>query len=145
MEMVQFHPTTLISPENSDRLFLISEAVRGEGGILKNHSGESFMADKHKLRDLAPRDIVARFILKEIARTGERNVFLDVSSMTEEFFEKRFPTITAQCRKYGINVPADLIPVRPAQHYMMGGIKTDLNAMTNVDGLYACGEELLIT
>lgn len=140
MEMVQFHPTTLISPENSDRLFLISEAVRGEGGILKNHSGESFMADKHKLRDLAPRDIVARFILKEIARTGERNVFLDVSSMTEEFFEKRFPTITAQCRKYGINVPADLIPVRPAQHYMMGGIKTDLNAMTNVDGLYACGE-----
>lgn len=140
MEMVQFHPTTLISPETSDRLFLISEAVRGEGGILKNSKGESFMADKHKLKDLAPRDIVARFILNEIDKTGVANVFLDVSSMSEEFFEKRFPTITAECRRLGINVPHDLIPVRPAQHYMMGGIKTDLNGMTNVKGLYACGE-----
>lgn len=140
MEMVQFHPTTLISPEKGERLFLISEAVRGEGGILKNSAGESFMADKHKLKDLAPRDIVARFILAELEKTGDKNVFLDVSSMTEEFFEHRFPTITEECRRFGINVPTDLIPVRPAQHYMMGGIKTDLDGMTNIDGLYACGE-----
>lgn len=140
MEMVQFHPTTLYSPENSERLFLISEAVRGEGGILKNSKGEAFMADKHKLKDLAPRDIVARCILAELEKSGETNVFLDVSSMSEEFFSKRFPTIFEECRKFGINIPADPIPVRPAQHYMMGGIKTDIDGMTNIDGLYACGE-----
>ena len=140
MEMVQFHPTTLLSPSNSDRLFLISEAVRGEGGILRNHAGEAFMADKHPLKDLAPRDIVTRHILAELARTGETNVFLDVSSMTEEFFRSRFPTIFEECHKYGIRVPYDQIPVRPAQHYFMGGVKTDLDGMTNIDGLYACGE-----
>lgn len=140
MEMVQFHPTTLYSPENSERLFLISEAVRGEGGILKNAKGEAFMADKHKLRDLAPRDIVARFILAELEESGEPNVFLDVSAMSDEFFAKRFPTIYEECHRFGINVPYDPIPVRPAQHYMMGGIKTDLNGMTNIEGLYACGE-----
>lgn len=140
MEMIQFHPTTLISPEHSDRLFLISEAVRGEGGILRNHQGEAFMQDKHKLRDLAPRDIVTRCVLAELERTGEKNVFLDVSTMTDDFFSTRFPTIYEECHKFGIMVPADQIPVRPAQHYMMGGIKTNLNAMTNMDGLYACGE-----
>lgn len=140
MEMVQFHPTTLYSPENSERLFLISEAVRGEGGILKNSKGEAFMADKHKLKDLAPRDIVARFILAELEKSGETNVYLDVSAMSDEFFAKRFPTIYEECHKFGINVPYDPIPVRPAQHYMMGGIKTDLDGMTNIEGLYACGE-----
>ncbi len=140
MEMIQFHPTTLISPKHSDRLFLISEAVRGEGGILRNHQGEAFMHDMHKLRDLAPRDIVTRCILAELDRTGEKNVFLDVSSMTDEFFSARFPTIYEECHKFGIMVPADQIPVRPAQHYIMGGIKTNLDAMTNIDGLYACGE-----
>ncbi|MBE6714763.1 MAG: L-aspartate oxidase [Ruminococcaceae bacterium] len=140
MEMVQFHPTTLISPKNSEKLFLISEAVRGEGGILENSNGEKFMKDKHPLKDLAPRDIVTRFILDELKNSGEKNVYLNVSSMSEEFFSNRFPTITDECRRFGINVPNDRIPVRPAQHYMMGGIKTDINGMTNIDGLYACGE-----
>ncbi len=140
MEMVQFHPTTLYAPMSSDRLFLISEAVRGEGGILRNADGEAFMADKHKLKDLAPRDIVTRHILNELTRRGETNVFLDVSSMSEEFFSKRFPTIFEECRSFGINVPEQYIPVRPAQHYMMGGIKTDLDGMTSVEGLYSCGE-----
>ena len=140
MEMVQFHPTTLYCPEYSDRLFLISEAVRGEGGILRNSEGVAFMADKHKLKDLAPRDIVTRFILAELERSGETNVYLDVSSMTEDFFSHRFPTIFEECRKMGINVPTQSIPVRPAQHYMMGGIKTNLDGMTDIEGLYACGE-----
>lgn len=140
MEMVQFHPTTLISNSNSERLFLISEAVRGEGGLLRNLSGERFMVGKHKLAELAPRDIVTRFILKELERTGDKNVLLDVSSMSREFFAARFPTIYNECREFGINVPEEPIPVRPAQHYLMGGIKTDLWGMTNIDGLYACGE-----
>ena len=140
MEMVQFHPTTLYVPKTSERLFLISEAVRGEGGILRNADGEAFMADKHPLKDLAPRDIVTRHIINELNRRGEKNVYLDVSSMSEEFFSKRFPTIFETCRKCGINVPEEWIPVRPAQHYMMGGIKTDLDGMTNVEGLYSCGE-----
>ncbi|MBQ2827113.1 MAG: L-aspartate oxidase [Clostridia bacterium] len=140
MEMVQFHPTTLIAPSKSERLFLISEAVRGEGGILKNSEGKAFMEGVHPLRDLAPRDIVTRGILAELSRSGEENVFLDVSSMTEEFFSKRFPTIYNECRHFGVKVPYESIPVRPAQHYLMGGIKTDLNGMTNIDGLYACGE-----
>ena len=140
MEMVQFHPTTLYVPATTDRLFLISEAVRGEGGILRNADGEAFMADKHPLKDLAPRDIVTRHIINELNRRNETNVYLDVSSMSEEFFSKRFPTIFETCRKCGINVPEEWIPVRPAQHYMMGGIKTDLNGMTNIEGLYSCGE-----
>lgn len=141
MEFVQFHPTTM-TPQSgqSGRRFLISEAVRGEGGILKNHLGEPFMQGKHPLADLAPRDIVTREIIKEMRRTGTDKVWLDVSSMDEEFFSKRFPTIFGECRKFGINVPYDMIPVRPAQHYLMGGINTDLDGRTNVKGLYACGE-----
>lgn len=141
MEMVQFHPTTLVgNTPNSENLFLISEAVRGEGGKLMNSKGERFMVGKHELAELAPRDIVTRGILKELRRSGESNVYLDVSSMTEEFFTKRFPTISRVCREVGVNVPYEKIPVRPAQHYLMGGIKTNLDGMTNIDGLYACGE-----
>lgn len=141
MEFVQFHPTTMMPQKGqSERRFLISEAVRGEGGILKNHENEPFMQGKHELADLAPRDIVTREIIKEMRRTGKENVFLDVSSMTEEFFAKRFPTIYGECTKYGIAVPTAQIPVRPSQHYLMGGIKTDLDGMTNIPGLYACGE-----
>lgn len=140
MEMVQFHPTTLIAPSKSERLFLISEAVRGEGAILRNKEGTAFMDGVHPLRDLAPRDIVARGILAELERSGDENVFLDVSHMTEEFFSKRFPTIYNECISFGIKVPFEPIPVRPAQHYLMGGIKTDLDGMTNIEGLYACGE-----
>lgn len=140
MEMVQFHPTTLISHKDAERLFLISEAVRGEGGILRNRFGEAFMQGKHPLADLAPRDIVTREILKELQRIGDEMVYLDVSSMSEAFFLKRFPTISHECRSLGIRVPFDLIPVRPAQHYQMGGIYTDFDGRTGVEGLYACGE-----
>ncbi len=140
MEMVQFHPTTLIPDGNPSRLFLISEAVRGEGAILRNIHGEAFMADKHELRDLAPRDIVARAIIKELKRTESDRVFLDCSAMSAEFFEKRFPTIFKQCKSQGINLTSDYIPVRPAQHYQMGGVKTDIYARTNIEGLYCCGE-----
>lgn len=140
MEMVQFHPTTLYAPGYSERLFLISEAVRGEGGLLRNHKGERFMVGKHPMSELAPRDIVTRGILAELAQSGEAHVFLDVSSMDEKFFSHRFPTIYGECRRSGIKVPTDAIPVRPAQHYQMGGIKTDLDGMTCIEGLYACGE-----
>ncbi|GHU36537.1 L-aspartate oxidase [Clostridia bacterium] len=140
MEMVQFHPTTLIPHYESDRLFLISEAVRGEGGILRNHMGEAFMADAHPMKDLAPRDIVTRAIYRELLRTGDTCVFIDASAMTAEFFASRFPTIFAECEKFGIKIPIDFIPVRPGQHYHMGGIKTDLRGATNIHGLYACGE-----
>lgn len=141
MELVQFHPTTLAAEGGtSNRAFLISEAVRGEGGILRNSKGEAFMQGKHPLADLAPRDIVTREIIKEMNRTGEDKMFLDVSSMSPEFFEKRFPTISGECRARGVDVPTAWIPIRPGQHYLMGGIKTDLDARTSVNGLYACGE-----
>ena len=140
MEMVQFHPTTLIPHYETDRLFLISEAVRGEGGILRNRMGEAFMAGVHPMADLAPRDIVTRAIYREMQKTGDNWVFIDAGSMTKEFFAERFPTIYGECVKFGIDVPIDFIPVRPAQHYHMGGIKTDLDGKTNIPGLYACGE-----
>ncbi len=140
MEFVQFHPTALAIGERDGRMFLVSEAVRGEGGILKNSSDEPFMYNKHSLRDLAPRDIVTREILKELDRTDTDTAYLDVSCMDEEFFSKRFPTIYGYCKECGINVPHDKIPVRPTQHYHMGGIETDLDARTNIEGLYACGE-----
>ena len=140
MEMVQFHPTTLIPHYETDRLFLISEAVRGEGGILRNRMGEAFMQGVHPMADLAPRDIVTRAIYRELLKTGDKWVFIDAGSMTKEFFAERFPTIYNECVKFNINVPEDFIPVRPAQHYHMGGIKTDLHGKTNITGLYACGE-----
>ncbi len=140
MELVQFHPTTLVTKAKQDRLFLISEAVRGEGGILKNSKGEAFMQGKHELADLAPRDIVTREILKELDRVGDEYALLDVSSMSEEFFSTRFPTISGECKSRGINVPYEMIPVHPAQHYLMGGVKTDTFARTNITGLYCCGE-----
>ena len=140
MEMVQFHPTTLIPQYETDRLFLISEAVRGEGGILRNRMGEAFMGGIHPMADLAPRDIVTRAIYREMQKTGDNWVFIDAGCMTKEFFAARFPTIYGECVKFGIDVPVDFIPVRPAQHYHMGGIKTDLNGRTNISGLYACGE-----
>ena len=140
MEFVQFHPTALAVGQENGKMFLISEAVRGEGGVLKNHNGEPFMYNKHSLRDLAPRDIVTRHILSELDKTDKENVFLDVSCMDEAFFKKRFPTIYEKCQSLGINVPYDMIPVRPTQHYHMGGVKTDLHARCGVSGLYACGE-----
>ncbi len=140
MEMVQFHPTTLMAGEMEGRLFLISEAVRGEGAILRNGRGEPFMQGKHPMADLAPRDIVTRNILKELRRTGEDRAFLDCSNMTRDFFFRRFPNISAQCEKMGIELTSDFIPIHPAQHYFMGGVATDLDGQTAVPGLYACGE-----
>lgn len=140
MEFVQFHPTALAIGVEDGRMFLISEAVRGEGAILRNSKGEAFMYNKHSLRDLAPRDIVTREILKDMAQTGDDRVYLDVSDMDKNFFETRFPTIFQKCRSLGINVPYDAIPVHPTEHYLMGGVYTDLHARTAVSGLYACGE-----
>ncbi len=140
MEMVQFHPTTLMAGKLEGRLFLISEAVRGEGAILRNGKGEAFMQGKHPMADLAPRDIVTRNILQELRRNGEDRAFLDCSGMTREFFLKRFPNISARCEEMGIELTREYIPIHPAQHYFMGGVATDLDGKTAVDGLYACGE-----
>ena len=135
MEFVQFHPTALETPENP--LALISEAVRGEGAVLRNDSGERFMVKKHRLAELAPRDVVAREIFRQ-RETGSR-VWLDARKLGASF-KKRFPGIFAVCRARGINPGKDLIPVIPAAHYMMGGIVTDLSGHSSLERLYACGE-----
>ena len=140
MEFIQFHPTGLYCKTQESRSFLISEAVRGDGGLLKNSSGERFMVGQHPMNELAPRDIVARSIVREMGKTGEDHVFLDITSKSIDFLAARFPTIYNECLKRGIDISRDYIPVCPVQHYIMGGIKTDLNGMTNIPGLYACGE-----
>ncbi len=138
MEFVQFHPTAL-NIEGAPR-FLLSEAMRGEGGILKNKYGERFMPKYDERAELAPRDIVARSIVAEMRRTGTRTVFLDMSSMTEAFLKHRFPKIYETCQMYGLNIAADPLPVSPASHYCMGGIRTDLWGRSTLPGLYAAGE-----
>ena len=135
MEFVQFHPTALETPENP--LALISEAVRGEGAILVNDAGRRFMTRKHRLAELAPRDIVAREIFRE--RQAGSGVYLDARKLGKGF-AKRFPGIFALCKARGINPSKDLIPVIPAAHYMMGGIVTDLAGRSSLTRLYACGE-----
>ena len=140
IEFVQFHPTGLWNSAGKGREFLISEALRGEGALLVNGRGERFMLDRHPLAELAPRDVVAREITKELRRSGDDYVFLDITSKPEAFLRQRFPTIFDECLSQGINIASDLIPVRPVQHYLMGGIKTDLYGRTNVCGLFACGE-----
>lgn len=141
MEFIQFHPTGLYTPENRNRqCFLISEAVRGEGGILLNEAGERFMKGRHRLAELAPRDIVAREIYKEIQEQSEPFVRLDITHRPKEFLEKRFPTIYSKCLENGIDMAKSFIPVGPVQHYMMGGVKTNLYGETQIQGLLACGE-----
>jgi len=138
LEFVQFHPTVLYHKEN--RSFLISEAVRGEGAYLKNGKGERFMANYHEKAELAPRDVVARSIFLEMQKNGETNAFLDIRYKGREYLEKRFPMIFATCMKYGIDMSEDCIPIAPAEHYCMGGIKTDVYGKTSIKGFYACGE-----
>ncbi|MEP6756933.1 MAG: L-aspartate oxidase [Chthonomonadales bacterium] len=138
MEFIQFHPTALFHPEG--RSFLISEAVRGEGGILKNLGGERFMQKYHPLAELAPRDIVARAIHAERTSRNESNVVLDVTHLGREFLESRFPTIFQRCLSLGIDISQTPIPVVPAAHYACGGVWTDLDGQTSIDGLFAAGE-----
>lgn len=138
MEFIQFHPTAFYSP-GGDR-FLISEAVRGEGAILRNFQGEAFMIRYDERKDLAPRDIVARAIDSEMKRSGTRHVWLDVRSITARVMEERFPNISGFCAARGIDLDKDMIPVVPAAHYLCGGIKTGLDGATQLPGLYACGE-----
>ncbi|MFC1864883.1 L-aspartate oxidase [Chloroflexota bacterium] len=138
MEFYQFHPTTLHLPGVVP--FLISEAVRGEGGILRNVEGYRFMPDYAPDGDLAPRDIVARSILNEMGKTGSDKVFIDVTHLPPRTITTRFPHIYHFCLEHGLNITKELIPVAPAAHYMMGGIKTNSWGETNIAGLFACGE-----
>lgn len=138
MEFVQFHPTVLYHPK--DKSFLISEAVRGEGAQLKNVYGERFMQKYHELGELAPRDVVSRANFEEMSITASENVFLDITFQSREHLENRFPNIFKTCLDYGIDISKDYIPVAPAEHYCMGGIRTDVDGQTNIKGLYACGE-----
>ena len=139
MEFIQFHPTALFEPGVSPA-FLITEAVRGEGGILRNHKGEAFMEQYDPRKDLAPRDIVARAIDSEMKKHGTQHVYLDCSPIDQQKFLQHFPNIYERCQSIGIDVFKDYIPVAPAAHYSCGGVKTDLNARTSIQHLYACGE-----
>ncbi len=138
LEFYQFHPTALRLP--NVRPFLISEAVRGEGAILRNAAGEAFMARYHPQLELAPRDVVARAIVSEMRSDGRDHVFLDCRDIQDINLPQRFPAIYAFCLGQGIDISANLIPVAPAAHYFMGGVRTDLWGRTTVPGLYACGE-----
>lgn len=138
MEFVQFHPTVLY--HKLDKSFLISEAVRGEGAQLRNEKGERFMHKYHELGELAPRDVVSRAIFEEMTISGTKNVFLDITFKDRYHLEERFPNIFKTCFDYGIDMSKDYIPVAPAEHYCMGGIRTDADGRTNIRGLFACGE-----
>lgn len=140
MEFVQFHPTAFFTPANEGSRFLISEAVRGEGGILLNVNKDRFMYKYHEMGEIAPRDIVSRAIFSEMKETSSNHVYLDISHKDSDYLIKRFPTIYDRCKRAGVDITKDYIPVSPVQHYFMGGIRTDLMGRTNIEGLYACGE-----
>jgi len=138
LEFIQFHPTAL-AVEGAPR-FLLSEAMRGEGGKLVNSSGERFMSRYDSREELAPRDVVSRSIYFEMQRGGWPNVYLDLSGLNREFTRKRFPQIYATCLLYNVDITRDRIPVSPAAHYIMGGVRTDTFGRTSIKGLYAAGE-----
>lgn len=140
MEFIQFHPTALYEAGKRGQAFLITEAVRGDGGILRNTDGEAFMERYDPRRDLAPRDIVARAIDSEMKRTGTEHVWLDCRHMPTEQFKEHFPNIYEKCLSIGIDVARQMIPVAPAAHYSCGGIKTDEWGQTSIKNLFACGE-----
>lgn len=139
LEFVQFHPTALAIDGVKNR-FLVSESVRGEGAILVDKDRKPFMQDYSELKDLAPRDVVTRAIFDKMSKTGVKNVYLDATVIDKDFAQKRFPTISKECKSFGIDMSKDLIPVAPAAHYYMGGIKTTVEGRTSVRGLYAIGE-----
>jgi len=138
MEFVQFHPTSLYLPSSPP--FLLSEALRGEGGILRNNRCERFMKHYDRNQELAPRDIVSRAIWSEMQRTKARHVYLDVTHLSSTFLKKRFPTIYSTCLRYDIDITEEWIPVSPSAHYFMGGVKTDLGGASSLPGLFAAGE-----
>jgi L-aspartate oxidase len=138
IEFVQFHPTALYTP--GAPAFLLSEALRGEGAYLLNAAGERFMPRYDERAELAPRDIVSRAILTEMRRRGEDRVYLDVRHLGREFLEARFPRICETCLRYGLDLSSDPVPVRPAAHYAMGGIRTDLEGRASLPRLFAAGE-----
>jgi L-aspartate oxidase len=141
LEFVQFHPTVLWLGDGSrGQQPLVSEAVRGEGAVLRDQDGVAFMQGLHPMADLAPRDVVAKAIMTRMRETGADHVWLDARDFGEDRWRVRFPTILASCREHGIDAVNDLIPVAPACHYASGGVRTDLHGCTSVPGLYACGE-----
>jgi L-aspartate oxidase len=140
MEFIQFHPTALYEAGKRGQAFLITEAVRGDGGILRNNNGEAFMERYDERKDLAPRDIVARAIDSEMKIAGTENVYLDCRHMDIEKFKEHFPNIYEKCLSVGIDVSVNMIPVAPAAHYSCGGIKTDEWGRSSIKNLYACGE-----
>lgn len=139
MEFIQFHPTSL-AVESEENRFLISEAVRGEGAKLIDKNGIEFMHKYHEKKELAPRDIVTRAIFNEMHEQNADNVYLDTTHLSKEMLKKRFPNITRICEENGIDISKDYIPVSPAAHYSMGGIKTNIEGRTSIKGLYAIGE-----
>jgi L-aspartate oxidase len=141
LEFVQFHPTVMwLGQESKGQQPLISEAVRGEGAFLVDHDGVRFMQGQHELADLAPRDVVAKAIMRRMRETGTDHMWLDARHFGAQKWEQRFPTILATCRLHGVDPVTELIPVAPACHYASGGVRTDLWGRTGVPGLYATGE-----
>lgn len=138
LEFIQFHPSALYVP--GKEAYLISEAVRGEGAWLLNHKGERFMNDIHPLAELAPRDVVAYSIFRQIQKSEKNHIYLSLKHLNKDKLKKRFRNIYVQLKEYGYDLTEDLLPISPAAHYMVGGVRTNLDAETNVSGLFVCGE-----